>query len=221
MKLQLDELVENPNIKSDLQTALHLAAEKGHAEIVNILLNHGAQVEATNKWTQSPLQLAAETGHLAAGKELLDKGANVHPQDIAEMTVLHWAAIKGRAQFVQLLLEWKANQEVRDNTQRTAFDCAIKNKHKEAARALRGRINVKDQNGQTALHRAAIAADLDTVQLLMDLDADMLTIDNAGETPLEVMAKNGLEEAVQGLEKVAEFLQNISDVAEGVYNFFS
>ena len=43
---------------SDNNTPLHLAAERGFTNVVTLLLNHGADVHATNRNGQTPLQLA-------------------------------------------------------------------------------------------------------------------------------------------------------------------
>lgn len=46
-------------------TALHFAAEEGHADIAALLLDCGANIEARTKHRETALCLAAQNGHVA------------------------------------------------------------------------------------------------------------------------------------------------------------
>ena len=56
------ELISIPT--QDGQTPLHLAVEKGHLSLVNLLLAQKAQVNAKNKEGKTALHLACEKGRL-------------------------------------------------------------------------------------------------------------------------------------------------------------
>ena len=56
---------------------LHMAAQDGHVEVVKVLLDHGAEVDATNDSGQTPLHRAAACGHAQTAEELLARGAQV------------------------------------------------------------------------------------------------------------------------------------------------
>jgi ankyrin repeat protein len=62
---------------SDDYTALHRAAERGREEVVGLLIEKGADVDATanNGWT--PLHMAAQSGKLSVVKRLVKAGAKV------------------------------------------------------------------------------------------------------------------------------------------------
>jgi len=45
------------------KAALHLAAEHGHEQVADVLLNHKAYVGAKSKLGMTPLHLAAENGY--------------------------------------------------------------------------------------------------------------------------------------------------------------
>ena len=69
------------NYIQDFQTALYLASEAGNVEVVDELLNAGADVNlapgpAEYGWTP-PIGIASENGHLEVVKLLLNSGANV------------------------------------------------------------------------------------------------------------------------------------------------
>lgn len=57
------------------ETALFIACQEGNADVCQILLDHGAQVEAPNKNGKTALTAAAERGHERVVKLLLTYGA--------------------------------------------------------------------------------------------------------------------------------------------------
>lgn len=61
-----DEIFHNVPINLDSSTALHFAAYQGHEEIVNFLIDCGADVNMTNLIRDTPLMLAARKGNIFA-----------------------------------------------------------------------------------------------------------------------------------------------------------
>ena len=73
-------------------TALMLAASNDHAGIVELLLQHGAdinRVESTNGWTA--LIWAAKRGHEETVATLVDYGAELSVRDHRGLTAWTWA----------------------------------------------------------------------------------------------------------------------------------
>ena len=65
------------------RTALHLASEEGHAEVVGVLLTDGlAKVDAVDNKKRTALHLASEGGHEDALKKLLAAGAEVSAEAV-------------------------------------------------------------------------------------------------------------------------------------------
>jgi ankyrin repeat protein len=60
---------------AEKDTALHSAAQRGHREIAELLLENGADVNATNRWGQTPLHYAVVFQHAEAVEVLLGAGA--------------------------------------------------------------------------------------------------------------------------------------------------
>jgi len=58
----------------DGSTPLDTAAFNGHTDVVRLLLEKGANIEAT-----TPLHTAAYNGHIGVVRLLLEKGANLRP----------------------------------------------------------------------------------------------------------------------------------------------
>src|SRR5438045_8405959 len=78
------------------QTALLLAAEKRHKEVVTLLLENGADLESKDsRYGRTALSWAAEKGHEAVVKLLLETDAEVETKDANYgQTPLTWAAVK-------------------------------------------------------------------------------------------------------------------------------
>jgi ankyrin repeat protein len=88
-------------------TPLLLAAINGDAELLALLLDHGATVDASLTGTgDTALMLAARTGVPAAVALLLQRGAEVDARETwGGATALMWAVAEGHAAVVQLLLQ--------------------------------------------------------------------------------------------------------------------
>lgn len=61
----------------DDTAAIHFASQKGHLEIVRILLASGVSVKAANRKGLTPLHYAAQGSHLELIKYLVRKGASL------------------------------------------------------------------------------------------------------------------------------------------------
>jgi hypothetical protein len=93
----------NCKFKDDLYTPLHTACSSGNSdgsmEVLNLLLDEGADGNACNKWKETPLLIAANNGHRAAVEALLRHGANPSLCSEAGWSALTFAAHKVRLQL--------------------------------------------------------------------------------------------------------------------------
>lgn len=86
-------------------TPLHYAARAGQVKAVQLLLQHGASVDAlTRSGRASALHRAAHTGHLEVVNLLLSAGADPLLQDADGETPLHKAAAQGHAAVAAALV---------------------------------------------------------------------------------------------------------------------
>jgi ankyrin repeat protein len=61
-------------------TALHLAANEGHAEIIDILIQYKANLEAETKMERRAIHIAALRGNIKVIQILVHNGANINPR---------------------------------------------------------------------------------------------------------------------------------------------
>ena len=85
-------------------TALHGAAKRGYPDVVQVLIDGGADIEARNNLGRSPLLVACENGDVAKVKMLVEAGAGVRATDIAGNTCLILAAHFGHTEIMRYLI---------------------------------------------------------------------------------------------------------------------
>ena len=74
--------------RQDDRSALHLAAQMGHTEMMKILYYKGAHTDQGSAAT-TPLHLASEGGHCDSVRLLLSFGIPIHARDKDGQTALH------------------------------------------------------------------------------------------------------------------------------------
>ncbi|XP_017781821.1 PREDICTED: ankyrin repeat domain-containing protein 17-like isoform X2 [Nicrophorus vespilloides] len=91
-------------VPSSRDTALTIAADKGHVRFVELLLCRGAAVEVKNKKGNSPLWLAANGGHLNVVELLYNLSADIDSQDNRKVSCLMAAFRKGHTKVVKWMV---------------------------------------------------------------------------------------------------------------------
>ena len=84
---------------------LHIAASVGNADVAEMLIKHGAEVDAVNKEGDRPLHLAAETGNLPTVLCLLGHGAQVDSSGWRGSSALHAASENGHVDVMKILID--------------------------------------------------------------------------------------------------------------------
>jgi ankyrin repeat protein len=70
---------------------LHYAAANGNDDIVKLLLDHDAYIDAGSPNGTTPLMMASRGGHVSTVKLLLDSGADLNVKNQLGLTALDFA----------------------------------------------------------------------------------------------------------------------------------
>lgn len=96
--------------------------EKGHLEIVRLLIDKGADLNTVHPGGCTALMLACQGGYLEVASLVIEKGAKIDAVTKNEgMTALMFASHMGHTPLVRLLLAKDANKYRRRIDGRTAF----------------------------------------------------------------------------------------------------
>lgn len=116
---------------------LHLAVDRGHQPIVELLLDAGTEVDARDADSgKTPLFAAAVNGEVQKVELLVRRGADVNAKTSHLRTPLHDAAWSGKAEVVRYLLTAGADADPKDGFAYSPLDFANQQGHAEVARLL-------------------------------------------------------------------------------------
>ena len=101
------------------RTALHVAAERGFADVAQALLEHRCDCEERTGEARTALICAAARGHQDVVARLLAAEADVQALDKLCQTALHAAAVGGKERCIELLHKKRARLEQKDGSGRT------------------------------------------------------------------------------------------------------
>ncbi|KAJ5366656.1 hypothetical protein N7541_000597 [Penicillium brevicompactum] len=115
----------DPNFSFGSNRVLHIACHQGHEEIVQMLLDFGADVNAKDRNSNSALATACRLGSKNVVQILLDSGSDVNAKDKNGSSVLHEACIAGSETIVQMLLNSGSDVNARDETDTSVLQTAF------------------------------------------------------------------------------------------------
>lgn len=96
--------------------SVHLAALRGTLETIDLLLDRGERVDASDQKGQTALHYAARMRSGGSRlKPLLTRGANINAKDAHARGPLHVSAIEGSDDIYKLLLDLGADADAIDS----------------------------------------------------------------------------------------------------------
>jgi len=179
---QLRHLVDTKNQSGE--TATHMAASTGMTDVVKLLVESGAKVNAKNMEWETPLHLAAECGAEELVTYLISMGADVNSghaptsqhtnqrrqRKLKGERPIHLAAEKGYLGVVTTLLTASAAVNVRTIEGDTPLHLAAERGYEEVVMVLilcGANLNARnEEEGGTALHYAAMDSRVNVVKQL-------------------------------------------------------
>jgi ankyrin repeat protein len=208
------------------QTPLHVLCRNelfsnDNANVAQLLLQHGMDVNTRDKYQATPLHYASSCGNLKITLALLGNGANVNAKNANGRTPLHQVSLSSNPgdyhHLARLLLERSTDVNARDKDQATPLHWASYVSNLETTRVLLyydANIHAKNIHGQTPLHVASHGVQPPTrekygpalVELLLSRGADVNVRDNSQATPF-LLACLGLKP-----KNAEKLLQNGADI---------
>lgn len=173
------------------RTALHLAANKGHLSVVQILLKAGCDLDVQDDGDQTALHRATVVGNTEVIAALIQEGCALDRQDKDGNTALHEASWHGFSQSAKLLVKAGANVLAKNKAGNTALHLACQNSHAQSTRVLLlggSRADLKNNAGDTCLHVAARYNHLSIIKLLLSAFCSVHEKNQAGDTALHIAA---------------------------------
>jgi len=152
-KRDLNALHEIPDLRA--KTLLAFTCKQGMEQLVQPLIDIGADVNFGGANNTTPLQLAALYGHVSICETLVNAGADVNAMDNNGNTPLNAAIHEGHTDICRFLLERGARADLKEATTRW-----------------------------TPLHRASLNGNFEVCKLLIELGADVNAIDISDTSPL-------------------------------------
>ena len=193
---------ENVNMADeDGNTPLHEITFQGNIEGIKILLEKGADLNATNVYGQTPLHIVAFSSNWVdkkAWKEavgLLITKENVNMADKDGDTPLHEITFQDNVEGIKILLEEGANpNETNFYGQTPLHRVASLSKWdkwedekawKEAIGLLitKENVNIVDEDGNTPLHEIVFQADVEVIKMFLEKEVNLNTVNSYGYTP--------------------------------------
>lgn len=138
-------LIDHPELADEVSpdgfTPLGLAAYFGHAGVVQVLLDSGADIDARsrNNLGVAALHSALAGGFIDVATLLVERGADVSAQTAEGWTPLHYCADIGDQEFAMLLIARGADPGIAARDGRTPADLAFDVGHEHVALAWNGR----------------------------------------------------------------------------------
>ncbi len=194
------ELLVNAKDAITGKTTLHCAASRGHAELVKLLIDAGADVHAKDPSSWTALARAAQKGHVDAMKQLIAAKANVDVRGIGGWTILHDIVTSENTEAARVLIEAGAHVNAKSTMGTTVLKKAVESGHPEMVKLLiqaGANVHARNKNSSTLLHIASANCRSEVVKVLIEAGALIDTKDLRGQTALHNAASAGHSEVVK------------------------
>ncbi|MEN8222840.1 MAG: ankyrin repeat domain-containing protein [Acidobacteriota bacterium] len=200
------ELLKARNARE--RSLIHIAAAKGHLDIVKFLVKNGADVNLEEKSYQlRPLNFASRYGHFEVVKFLLDNGADLFAREKDNETALSYAVSSSNLDIVKYLV----NKGLKVNDMKSIkkvppvyYAVVGSGENLNIVKYLiskGAKVTGKDENGWTMLHRAVWRGKKEMIDLLIAEGISPDSKSSTGITPLHNAASQGNIEAITSLLK--------------------
>ena len=192
----------DPNIADDASdTCLRHAVRKDCSkEVLETIIKHGTDVNATNNNNQSALMIACYTGNIDAINVLLRAEADPNIIDKISGPALRIACYRGDIDAINVLLHAGADPNITDGDGDTSIHHAVRGScSTEALETIINHdvdVNITNKNNRTALMKACTMRNTNAINVLLRAGADPNITDNDGNTSLHHAVEGGCSKDV-------------------------
>ena len=177
------------------QTPLHLAAEVDSIDAVKLLVQKGANLNATDKNGFDPILWAIIAGQARAFEELNRSAASINRASADGKDALGWATSLGHLKIAKLLLERGADPmfTMLETCVVPLEEAAANGNERLVTQLVESGADVtyRDRDGWSAMHWAAEEGDIRTINVLWESGADVNAVSSYGTSPLHCAAHSG------------------------------
>ena len=169
------------------RTGLLLASENGHAQVVKLLLDKGANPAFLDRRGRTPLHAAASAGHTAVAHLLLDAGGSADAPDHNGETPLMQACLNNHVSVLRLLLGKATQLNLREKRNGdTVLIMATARRQNEIVADLLERgadVNMRNGAGWSALVLAAGSNDVTLLRTILERSSGLCPRPHAPDSP--------------------------------------
>ena len=187
IKALLEKNPELVNEKDNREwTPLHYASFHGHNEVVELLINRGAEIESVDNIGCTALHRAALRGHMKIAKLLVETGADINKKKALGEFSLFYAVGSNRKKLTENLISQGADVNIKEGDGQAPLHLAAALGHREIAERLitnGADKNVKRRYDITPLHYAAAGGHKSVVELFIEKGANLNIKSRNGATP--------------------------------------
>lgn len=197
--IELIQAIENRGgsiIRDDIRGKIaFVAARNKDGEVLDYLLNHGADINDRNDFAYTPLILASLTNHPELVQRYLERGDDANAKDADHETALSLAIEKDHTEVVALLRQHGAEERGypglsnEESMLRAAEDGALGTILN--LRDMGVSLDTEDAKGNTLIMLAAAAGHLGVVRTLCHLGADIDHHNHEGISAADLAQSSG------------------------------
>ena len=176
------------------RTPLMYAAGEGRFDVVELLMDYGAEVNKKHYYEPTALHFASERGHFKVVEALLSKGAEIDVEDKNRCTPLMLAAERGHIDILLYLINHGADVNKKARHKRIALHYASESGDLKVIEALLSKgaeIDVEDEYHCTPLMLASQRGHIDILWYLIDHGAAVKKGDHHKRTALHYASERG------------------------------
>lgn len=180
------------------QTPLHLAAASGQMEVCKLLLELGANIDATDELGQKPIHAAAQNNYSEVVQLFLQQHPNLVMATTKDgNTCAHIAAIQGSVKVIEELMKFDRTGVISARNklnESTPLQLAAEGGHADVVRTLmRAGASCTEENraGLTAVHLAAENGHTNVLDVMRSTNTLRISSKKLGLTPLHIAAYYG------------------------------